>query len=425
MTYKSSLRSEVREAVGLALQGIRRHKLRSALTVLGIVIGVATIIGISSVIMGLNRNVTAVIEDIGSNLIFVYRFNWATLGRIDSEMLTRPELTYEDGMAIAELPHVVVVSPGLRLFNPQFGEGSYVVRSRTEKAKNVILEGDPPEVQEVFNLGLAEGRMFNRVDEAQRRMVTVLGYDTAETLFPRSSRRVGLEVIIEGQTFTVIGVSERQKQAFGAGKNPEDNIARMPLAAFRKLHPEYKDYLLSVKVDSPESVPLVIDSIRHMLRRRRRLPSDKPDNFAIFTQNAFTDLWKQISGGFFILMFAVSSVGLLVGGVGVMNIMLVSVTERTREIGVRKAIGARRRQILWQFVLEAVTLTGVGGVLGIALGAAIALVINSLPLGLPATLSGFWVVFALLAVASIGLGFGIYPAWKAAQLDPVTALRYE
>jgi putative ABC transport system permease protein len=416
---------EVREAVGLALEAIRRQKLRSALTVLGIVIGVSTVILISSVILGLNRNVMLVIEDIGSNLIFAYRFNWATLGRPPSEWFTRPELSFEDGQAVAELPHVVAVSPGLRLFNPQFGEGSYVVRSRTEKAKNVILQGSPPIAEQVFNVPMAEGRWFNEVDEQHRRMVVVLGHDTAEALFPNASLRVGREVWVEGQVFNVVGVWERQRQAFGAGRNPEDNIVMMPLAAFRKLHPEYKDYLLTVKVDSPDNIPLVIDSMRDLLRRRRHLPPDKEDNFAIFTQDAFTDLWKQVTGGFFILMFAVSSVGLMVGGVGVMNIMLVSVTERTREIGVRKAIGARRRDILWQFVLEAMTLTGVGGVLGILVGAALSFVVKSLPIGLPATLSPVWVGVGFGVSVSIGLIFGIYPAWRAAQLDPVAALRYE
>ena len=422
---RTSLRTDIREAVGLAFAAIRRHKLRSALTVLGIVIGVSTVIGISSVIRGLNRNVMMVVEDIGSNIIFVFRFNLATLGRPPSEWFTRPELTYDDGMAVAQLPHVVAVSPGLRLFNPQFREGSYVVRSRTEKAKNTILQGDSPSAERVFNIPIGEGRWINEVDEQHRRMVVFLGHDTAETLFPGSRVRLGQEVFIEGQSFTVIGVGNRRQQAFGAGKNPEDNIVILPLATFRKLHPEYKDFIVSVKVDSPAAMPVVIDTIRDLLRRRRHVPHDKPDNFAIFTQDSFTDLWKQISGGFFILMFAVSSVGLVVGGVGVMNIMLVSVTERTREIGVRKAIGARRRDILWQFVLEAMTLTGVGGVLGILLGAGITVVVNSLPIGLPATLSLFWVICGFGVSVSIGLLFGIYPAWKAARLDPVAALRYE
>ena len=424
MKRLKELTNEVREALAQALAALRAHKMRSALTVLGIVVGVSTLIGISSVINGLNTNVMTVVEDIGSNIIFVYRFNWARMGHPSSEEWTRPELQYEDGMALKELPHVVEVAPGLRLFNPMFGEGSYTARSVYDKAKNVILEGNAVEAQDVFHIRLTEGRWFNSVDEENRRMVTVLGYDTAGTLFPRGSA-LGQEIFIEGQSFLVIGVGEKQKNAFGAGKNPEDNIARMPVATFRKLHPEYKDYLLSIKVDSVDNMPLVIDGVRDLLRRRRGLRVEQDDNFAIFTQDAFTDLWKQISGGFFILMFAVSSVGLLVGGIGVMNIMLVSVTERTREIGVRKAMGAKKRNILWQFILEAMVLTALGGSLGIVLATGFVFVINSLPIGLPATLMPMWVGIAFGASTSIGLFFGIYPAWKAAQLNPVDALRYE
>jgi putative ABC transport system permease protein len=424
MKGMSKIWGEVREALDQALGSIRAHKMRSGLTVLGIVIGVSTLIGISSIINGLNTNVMTVVEDIGSNIIFVYRFNWAQLGHPPSEFWSRPELTYEDGMAVKELPHVVQVAPGLRLFNPMFGEGSYTVRSVHDKAKNVILEGNAVEAQDVFNIPLKEGRWFNTIDSQNRRMVAILGHDTADTLFP-GGNALGGEVFIEGQSFIVIGVSDKLKNAFGAGKNPEDNIARFPYTTFLKLHPEHKDYLISVKVDSPENMPVVIDGIRDLLRRRRGLTADKDDNFAIFTQDAFTDLWKQISGGFFILMFSVSSVGLLVGGIGVMNIMLVSVTERTREIGVRKALGARKRDILWQFVLEAMVLTGLGGLLGILFGLLITAAVNSLPIGLPAYLTAFWTTVAFSASASIGLFFGIYPAWKAAQLDPVVALRYE
>ena len=418
------LATEVKEAMAQALTSLRMHKMRSGLTVLGIVIGVGTLIGISSIINGLNTNVMTVVEDIGSNIIFVYKFNWARLGHPPSEFWTRPELTYEDGEAIRHLPSVIEVAPGLRLFNPMFGEGSYTVRSSYDKAKNVILEGNAVEAENVFHIPLKEGRWFNNVDTQNRRMVAIIGYDTAETLFPQGSA-LEQEIFIEGQAFTVIGISEKLKNAFGAGKNPEDNIARMPYTTFLKLHPEHTDYLISVKVDSPESMPVVIDGIRDLLRRRRGLRSEQDDNFAIFTQDTFTDLWKQISGGFFILMFSVSSVGLLVGGIGVMNIMLVSVTERTREIGIRKAMGARRRDILWQFVLEAMTLTGVGGVLGVLFGSAIALFVDGLPIGLPATLTPLWVVIGFVSSTSIGLFFGIYPAWKAAQLDPVVALRYE
>ena len=223
----------------------------------------------------------------------------------------------------------------------------------------------------------------------------------------------------------MIGVAALQKQGLGGGKNPEDSIVFLPIATMKKLHPEFHDYVLFVKASDAQYMPAVVDETREMLRRLRRLPSDKPDDFEIFTPDAFIDLWKQISTGIFVVMFAVGSVGLLVGGIGVMNIMLVSVTERTREIGVRKAIGARQQDILWQFLLEATTLSGIGGALGVLVGALFALVVRLIAPSLPTTVSLFWVLTGLTVSAVIGIGFGVYPAWKAARMNPVEALRYE
>jgi putative ABC transport system permease protein len=416
---------EIREAIALALDSIGRNPLRSFLTMLGIVIGVTTVILISSVINGLNANVIGSIEDIGSNVIICYRFPWASLGRPPSEWFSRKELQAEWAEDIEQLPGVEAAAPSMRIFRPEFGAGTSYVRRGEVRAKNVILQGNTPAIANVVSFGLESGRWFGPADEEHRSPVVVLGHDTAKTLFPGPTEDpIGQEVLIEGQVFTVVGVAELNRQSIGGGANPEDNIAIMPLSTLRKLHPEAKDYVIFVKAQSAERVPQVVDSVRDLLRRKRRLPSNKPDDFAIFTPDAFIDLWQQISSGIFILTFAVGSVGLLVGGIGVMNIMLVSVTERTREIGVRKAIGARRRNIMWQFLLEAVTLAGVGGGIGILIGSALSVAVR-MGTSLPATVAVFWVVAGMVVSASIGIVFGIYPAWKAARLDPVEALRYE
>ena len=412
--------SDQKEAVRMALDTLRENKLRSGLTILGIVIGVMTVITISSVINGLNSSVSGMVEAMGTNVLWVFRF--PVIGvRPTTEMLTRKQLTLEDAEAMAQLPHVVGVSPSLRYTNFQFGSGSVTGKYGSHKIENLSLEGDTPSSRDVYDWDIHAGRYFTEGDQERAASVVVLGHDAAEDLFGMENP-IGKEVTIEGLTFTVVGTLEKRKAAFGGGKNPDDNYAYFPITTFHRLHPEVKDYWVSAKFDDQKNKALVTDEITDLLRRRRKVKNEQEDNFAIFGSDSITRLWTQITGSLFLLMFGLSAVGLMVGGVGVMNIMLVSVTERTREIGVRKAIGATKQTILMQFTLEAITLCALGGVIGIALGSVFGMAMKLL---LSSSVSLLWVTFAFVASCAIGLVFGIYPAWKAANLNPIEALRYE
>jgi len=414
---------QTRESVRMALDTVRANKLRSGLTILGIVIGVSTVITISSVISGLNNRVSAWVSSLGSNVFWV--FHMPVIGvRPTTEQLTRKKLTIDDVKALRTLPHVVAADGGYQHVKSQFRVGDVSVRYGGKKIAGTILQGSTADVANVTDLTFLQGRLFTDAEDQRADHVVVLGHDTWEELFG-SENAIGKEVAIESGLYTVIGVLDKRKQPFGGGKNPADNMAFFPLGTFHNLHPEDKDMWVSVKYDDPKYKSLVEEEIREMLRIRRKVKVEAPDNFEIFGPDSLSKLWNQLTGGLVLFMIAVSSVGLMVGGVGVMNIMLVSVTERTREIGVRKAIGATKRTLLVQFTTEAVTLCAVGGVIGILLGAILTWIIYFLPIGLPATMSTLWVLTGFTVSCAIGLLFGIYPAWKAANLDPIEALRYE
>jgi putative ABC transport system permease protein len=394
------------------------------LTILGIVIGIGTVMVISSVIHGLNARIAAQLEDAGSKLVYVYHMEWAAVGRVSPEVLNRKKLTLQDASAIAaSCSSVSAVCPIIRIFLPQFGEGTIDVRYGGETARNVIVQGIGEDFQVVFDVPIKDGRDFAVFEHQRRLMVCIVGHDTAEMLFAHSDP-IGKTITFEQHQFTVVGVLEKQKDTLTGGANPEDNLVNVPIETFRKLFPEKEDYLLAAKARDQSRLSTAIEEIRELLRRRRKLRAGQEDDFAVFTQDLLVESWRRISGAIVIALLVISSIGLLVGGIGVMNIMLVSVTERTQEIGLRRAVGARRSDLLGQFLIEAVVLSGGGGVLGILIGSGIALLVGILAT-IPALLSFFWVTIAFTLSVVVGLVFGLYPAYRAARLNPIDALRYE
>ena len=416
-------RGQTRESIKLALETLRANKLRSGLTVLGIVIGVSTVITISSVINGVNKRVSDWVTAMGSNVIWV--FHMPLIGvRPTTEMLTRKKLNLEDVLALRDLAHVVAVDGTYQHVNQQFHVGDVIVKYNGKKVSGAFLAGSTAQLEMTSELAMLEGRFWTDGEDQRHAHVCLLGHDTAEDLFGIENP-IGKDVNVATGLYTVIGVIDKRKQPFGSGKNPADNGVYFPLGTFHYLYPEIKDMYIGVKYDDQRNKALVQEEVRELLRIRRRVKVQAEDNFEIFGPDSLSKLWGQLTGSLVLFMIAVSSVGLMVGGVGVMNIMLVSVTERTREIGVRKAVGATRGAILTQFTTEAITLSAVGGIIGLLVGAVFTWIVYFLPIGLPATLSVLWVLVGFFVSCAIGLVFGIYPAWKAANLDPIEALRYE
>ncbi|RLE02585.1 MAG: hypothetical protein DRI99_04395 [Candidatus Aminicenantes bacterium] len=409
-----------KEIIQMAFDSIKAHKLRSFLTLLGILIGVMTVIGMVSIIQGLNRSFMAELESVGSDIIIVSkREPGIQIGREPEEIRQRKNLTLDDAAAIEEecsLVKAVAVDLTAEVFE------NIPVKYQDKKSQDSTIIGMNEKFPQVLSVYLPEeGRFITEADVLHRTKVCILGAELKEILFPHSSA-LGKEIRIGPEKFKVVGVLEKRGEMFGQSR---DNIVGLPITTLMKYFPyDLSNLEIIIAPKKHGYIPETIDQIITVLRKRRKVPFDQPNDFAIYTQQTILDLYNQLTGAAYLVMIAISSIGLLVGGIGVMNIMLVAVKERTREIGIRKAIGARAGDILRQFLIEAVFLTGTGGALGVLLGFFIAFLVR-VATPLPASVTLWSVGLGLGVSISVGLFFGIFPAQKAARTDPIVSLRYE
>ena len=405
--------------IGLALNTVREHKMRSFLTVLGVIIGTGTIIGVGSIITGLDGSITRVLRSFGTNSAIIFKFQPGFRGRLTPEELQRKPLTYEDGLDVeARCPAVDHVSP--YLFAGGFDFEIHYARYKGNELYNTDIGGTTASYANSGQAEMKEGRFFTETENRHHMPVTVLGEDVPRALM-NGEDPIGKWLNVDGHQLQIIGVMMHPAASF-PGQN--DNRILIPYFTMHKMFPQYKENML-VMAAKPGMLPQAIDQARVVLRLARRVPYNKPDNFSISTADQMVEQFHQITAMVALVMVILSSVGLLVGGIGVMNIMLVSVTERTREIGVRKAIGARRSDIVLQFLTEAVVLTGLGGLIGMAFGWSISFLCRLVFPSLPTTVPLWAAALGVIVSVAVGLFFGIWPANKAARLDPVVALRYE
>ena len=400
----------------LALDTIRGHKLRAFLTVLGVIIGTGTIIGVAAIMTGFDASITNVLRSFGPNSIIVFKFPVGPrTGNLSPEERTRKDLTYENAVDIRERCNAVrEVSPML------FPSHSINVHYKGNDMYDVNLIGVEEAYAREGQVDIHVGRFFSDEENRRKMPVAVVGADIEKALYANMDP-IGKTILVDGHEFLVVGTMLRPAASFFGDT---DNRVLVPFGMMRKMFPNAHEIAIVVEAEDGR-LPQALDEVRTVLRIDRRVPYNKLDNFALSTADQMVSQFRQITAITFLVMAVLSSIGLLVGGIGVMNIMLVSVTERTHEIGVRKAIGARTFDILIQFLMEAATLTGLGGVAGVLFGWVIAIISRLIFTSLPASVPLWSAVTGIVVSVGVGLFFGIWPANKAARLDPVEALRYE
>jgi putative ABC transport system permease protein len=401
------------EGIIIALQSLVANKLRSILTLIGVIIGVMTVIAVVSVISGMNRYVEAEISSMGSTTFLIRKFGIITSDEEWRDMIKRKDLTTGDMKAIeGGCPDCWKVGAEAIAFRK--------VKYKNKHISDMAIAGATANISEIADHDVYEGRTFSEFEVEHNRRVCFVGWEIKDNLFPNEDP-LGKDIKIGNQYFRIIGVAKKKGAFIGQS---QDDFVLIPITTFEKLFARRFFLTIFVKAKDFMSMQDAMDQCRVILRARRNVPYDKPEDFAMMTSEGVMDFFRQFTRLALLVMGGISSISLVVGGIVIMNIMLVSVTERTREIGVRKALGARRRNILWQFLVEAVTLSLVGGAFGIIIGAIIAWLI-SLFTPLPASVEVWSVMAALLVSSSVGIFFGIFPAMKAARLNPIEALRYE
>ncbi len=409
---------DIKESALMAFDTLRTNKLRSALTILGVSVGVLTVIFMVSIIQGLNKAFADQIESLGSNTIFISKFD-PSFGRPPGpNEIHRKDLTFADVEALrTEAPSIVGVSPILRML-------SATMRYQDKQTDTPILLGVTPYYEFVHTQYAATGRFINDIDMQDRSNVVIIGVDVKQALFPYEDP-IDKEVRIEGNPYRVIGVMEPLGNFFGQSR---DNSIFIPITTFDKYYPDRPFpgivFFVVARPRSRAFVKSAMDEITDILRRRRRIAPGEPNNFGISSQDSLLDVYNQLTGATALVLTSISFVALMIGGIGVMNIMLVSVTERTKEIGVRKAVGATKLNILSQFLIEAVVLTAIGGLLGLAAGELAGFLMNRYS-PLPAFVPLWAIGLGIGVSAGVGIVFGLWPAWKAARLNPIDALRWE